>query len=90
MIILLFSLPKGHKMIKVIDVKALEDFKLMLTFSTNEQKIFDVNPYIFGDWFGKLKDESYFRTVRPSGRTVVWEGGQDIAPHELYELSKSL
>ncbi len=70
-------------MIKVLDVKALENFKLLLTFSTQEQKIFDVNPYIFGDWFGKLKDESYFRTVRPSGRTVVWEGDK-ILLHTNY------
>ncbi len=74
-------------MTKVLDVKPLENYRLLLTFSTDEQKIFDVTPYIFGDWYGKLKDESYFRTVRPSGRTVEWEGGQDIAPHELYELS---
>ncbi len=74
-------------MTKVLDVKPLENYRLLLTFSTDEQKIFDVSPYIFGDWYGKLKDEAYFRTVRPSGRTVEWEGGQDIAPHELYELS---
>ena len=38
-----------------------------------------------GSWYGKLAGEEYFRRVQPSGRTVVWPDGQDIAPHELYE-----
>ena len=42
---------------RVIDVKPLHDFRLYLKFETNEEKIFDVNPYIRGDWFGKLKVE---------------------------------
>ena len=40
-----------------------------------------------GEWFGKLKDYSFFSTVHPSGDTIEWADGQDIAPHELYELS---
>lgn len=51
--------------------------------------MFDVTPYIHRDWYGKLADSAHFATVRPSGRTVEWADGQDIAPHELYELSVS-
>ena len=58
-----------------------------LVYDSKEHRVFDVRPYISGNWFGKLKDEQYFRTVRISGNTVEWQGGQDIAPHELYELS---
>ena len=72
---------------KVIEVNPLLDYKVMLAFETGERKIFDVTPYISGDWFGKLKDKDFFRTVRAAGRTIVWAGGQDIAPHELYEYS---
>jgi len=72
---------------KVIDVKPMVDYKLSLTFDTGEARIFNVMPYISGDWFGKLNDIDYFSTVRVSERTVEWAGGQDIAPHELYELS---
>lgn len=74
---------------KVTHVKPLAEYKLLLTFETSEQKIFDVSPYISGDWFGKLRDLEYFNTVRLSGRTVEWVGGQDIAPHELYDCSIS-
>ena len=72
---------------KIIEVKPLPNYQLYLKFETNEEKIFNVLPYISGDWFGKLKEERYFKTVRLSGNTVEWQGGQDIAPHELYELS---
>ena len=72
---------------KIIEVKPLPNYQLYLKFETNEEKIFNVLPYISGDWFGKLKEEGYFKTVRLSGNTVEWRGGQDIAPHELYELS---
>ena len=53
----------------------------------NETRIFDVKPYINGSWYGMLSDVSFFKTVHISGNTVEWADGQDIAPHELYELS---
>lgn len=72
---------------KVTNVRPLSDYKIFIDYSTGEQRIFDVKPYIFGSWFGKLSDIKTFQTVRPCGTTVEWEDGQDIAPHELYELS---
>ena len=61
----------------------------MVEFDTGEKKVFDVKPYISGDWFGKLKDLDFFNTVHISGNTIVWADGQDIAPHELYDCSVS-
>lgn len=72
---------------KVITVKPLNDYKLFLSFDTGEQRIFDVLPYIDGEWYGKLLDQSVFATVHIAGHTVEWVDGQDIAPHELYDLS---
>ncbi len=72
---------------KVIEVKPIENYRLIITFETNETKIFDVSPYIKGNWFGELKNLNIFNTVRPCGNTIEWQNGQDIAPHELYELS---
>jgi len=72
---------------KILDVKPLPEYKLFLEYETGEKRIFDVKPYISGSWYGKLKDIDFFRTVRISGHTVEWAGGQDIAPHELYDNS---
>lgn len=73
----------------VISVKPLPDYKLLVEYATGELKIFDVKPYIKGEWYGELINEEIFNTVHPCGTTVEWEDGQDIAPHELYELSVS-
>ena len=74
---------------RIIEVKPLPNYQLYLKYETNEERVFNVLPYISGEWFGKLQEEQYFRTVHLNGNTVVWQGGQDIAPHELYELSVS-
>lgn len=71
-------------------VHPLENHKLLLAFINGEKRIFDVTPYIIGSWMGELQDESYFRQVRihPILKdTVMWPDEQDIAPHELYQLS---
>jgi len=72
---------------RVISVKPLPDYKLYLTFENGEEKIFDVRPYMEGDWYGKLRQSDFFQTVHADGHGVVWADGQDIAPHELYENS---
>ncbi len=74
-------------MIKPISVIPLDDYRLLIEFDNTEKKIFDVKPYIIGSWYGKLSDSDFFKTVHISGKTVEWADGQDIAPHELYELS---
>lgn len=71
----------------VLQVIPNKDYSVIVTFESGEIKKFDVKPYIMGEWFGKLKDYSFFSTVHPSGDTIEWADGQDIAPHELYELS---
>lgn len=72
---------------KVISVFPCDGKKLRVKFATGEIKLFDVSPYIVGDWYGKLADKKFFDAVIPAGRTVQWPDGQDIAPHELYECS---
>lgn len=72
---------------KIKAVQPLPDYRLLLEYENGEKRVFDVTPYISGSCYGELKDENIFRAVRPCGSTVEWAGGQDIAPHELYEMS---
>jgi len=74
---------------RLIDVTPLAAMKLQLHYETGEIRVFDVTPYVKGSWFGKLKDEAYFKTVHllPGGIGIEWANGQDIAPHELYDCS---
>lgn len=71
-------------------VVATDDYKLIIDFDNGEKKEFDVKPYIKGDWYGKLMDVNYFKTVTTDGFTVVWSDGQDICPDELYQLSQPI
>ncbi len=68
----------------------MSDFRIYIEYDNGEKRIFDVSPYIIGEWFGKLKNPDVFKTVHPKGDTVEWQGGQDIAPHELYDLSEPI
>ena len=52
------------------------------------KKYFDVEPYIQGEWYRKLRILEYFKKVTTDGFTVVWPDGQDICPDELYDLGK--
>lgn len=74
---------------KLTSVRPEAGHKLLLTYETGEKRLFDVTPYITGSWFGELKDTAYFSSVSllPGGVGIKWLHAQDIAPHELYELS---
>lgn len=71
-----------------IQVKAICAYKILVVFDNGEKKSFDVEPYIKGDWYGKLKVYEYFKRVSTDGFTVVWPDGQDICPDELYEMGE--
>ncbi|NLI93616.1 MAG: DUF2442 domain-containing protein [Peptococcaceae bacterium] len=77
---------------KIVKVEPMDEYKLRLSYETGEVRVFDVLPYIAGDWFEELKNKDYFRTVRviSGGYGIEWSNGQDIAPHELYEMSTLL
>ena len=73
-----------------VAVKPIEDYQLLVTFKTGENRIYDAKPLIKGDWFGQLKDISKFNSAKIVSNTVEWADGQDIAPDELYFVSKSI
>ena len=70
-----------------VEVYPQDNSHLRIVFDNGEVKLFDVRPYIQGEWYGQLSDEAYFRAAKPDGYTVVWPEGQDLCPDELYEMS---
>jgi hypothetical protein len=75
-------------LLDVIDVKANTDMTLLLTFENNDNRIFDMKPYLEEKPFNKLKDTSLFLKAKAAYGTVVWPGNIDIAPETLWDLSK--
>ncbi|MFH1051755.1 MAG: DUF2442 domain-containing protein [bacterium] len=67
-----------------IEVKALNDFKLIIKFDNDEIKLFDANILFSRKPFLPLMDKSVFKTVKPNGITLEWDNDIDICPDELY------
>jgi len=69
---------------KAIDVEPRPDYCLLVTFSNNEKRLFDVKPYLDFKPFNELRNTTLFNTVKPAALSVEWLHGQDICPDELY------
>lgn len=54
----------------VVNVKVKNNYFLILEFDNGEEKEFDVKPYIKGNWFGMLKNASYFKSVKTNGYNI--------------------
>lgn len=67
-----------------VEVKPIEDYKLIITFDNKECRIFDVAPYLDDEFFAPLSNPSVFNSARVNPITVEWDNGIDICPDELY------
>ena len=73
----------------VKDVKALEDYRLLLKFENGEERIFDLKPYLDIGKFRELRDRNLFRSVKVCFDTIEWDNRLDLDPEFLYEKSYS-
>jgi hypothetical protein len=71
----------------VKSAEPLEDFKLLLSFSNGEKRLFDVSPYLTVGKFAELQDPSLFLTVAIKFDSIEWANHLDIDPEFLYEKS---
>ena len=75
-------------LIWINNAKYLGDYRLALTFSNGEQRIFDGRDFIYSHpLFAPLQDTNRFSQFELDGWTVSWENGTlDLAPEYLYEI----
>ena len=68
--------------------KYLGDYRLSLSFSNGEQRVFDAKEFIASHpLFASLQDKQLFSQFQLDGWTVSWQDGRlDIAPEYLYEI----
>ena len=69
---------------RVKAVKARDNYKLEIIFSSGEVGIYDCSPLLSFGVFTELKDKIYFQQARAAYGTVVWPHEQDICPDTLY------
>lgn len=76
-------------LIDVIQVKALTNYRLQLTFEDGVTGEVDVSELIeFNGVFAPLKEQDYFKQVRvnPDIGTICWPNEADLDPDVLYAL----
>jgi len=71
----------------VKDVKPLDNYYLLLKFENDEERVFDVNPYLEIGKFQELKDENLFKSVKVCFDSIEWANQLDLDPELLYEKS---
>lgn len=73
--------------LSVKSVKALDDYKLMVTFENDEKRIFDMVPYLEVGKFSELKNKSLFSSVKVHFDSIEWANRIDLDPEFLYQKS---
>ncbi len=74
--------------IEVVDVRALDDMILIVTFNNNEQRIFDATPLLDLPAFKRIAGEKVFKNPKIINGIVTWCDGEiDIAPETMYKES---
>lgn len=69
---------------RVKSVIVKDNYLLILEFTNQETKLFDVKPYLEFGIFKELKDTDYFKTVQVFAGTVTWNDRQDFCPDTLW------
>ena len=73
-------------LLKIKYARPLEKYKLLVRFSTGEEKKVDISSLLNEPVFNTLKNITVFNSVYVDYGTVVWNNGTiDIAPEYLYE-----
>jgi hypothetical protein len=73
----------------VKEVKPLAEYKLLIRFENDEERIFDMNPFLDKGVFKELKDVELFNNVHVSFDTIEWGNGADLCPELLYRDSQA-
>ncbi len=64
------------------------DYTIRIRFTNQEERSFDVKPFLSRGFFVELRDAAYFRRAKVVLGSVQWPHGQDFCPDTLYELSE--
>ncbi len=77
-------------LIKVIDAKYIEGYKINFKFNDGKTKTIDFTNQLWGEIFIPLKNINYFKKFKLNPFTIEWENGADFAPEFLYNFEESI
>ena len=72
-------------LLKVLSVRALDNYQLKVALSNGKEGMFDMSPYLDRGVFRELKDTEYFSQVSivEGGSGIEWPNEQDLSAHTL-------
>jgi hypothetical protein len=69
---------------RVSAVEVIDFHRLLVTFKNEEQRFFDVTPYLDLPVFQHLRGSPDFYNVRVEHGTIVWANDVDLCPDTIY------
>ncbi|HML47550.1 MAG TPA: DUF2442 domain-containing protein [Clostridia bacterium] len=72
---------------RVVSATPVDDYRLDLTFSNGERRIFDAKPLLNHRVFAPLKNKGFFESVTVAFGTIAWPGDIDYCPDTLCQQS---
>lgn len=70
---------------KIVDIKVLNDYLLLVTFENKEVRVFDMKPYIdYGPVFRPLKDYDKFKDFIIEYGCIEWSSGASLHYDTVY------
>ncbi len=74
--------------LKIVDVKVLDNKMLLLEFNNNEQRLYDASVLLSMPVFEQLKDDNIFKSCKLENGIITWLNGEiDIATETIYAES---
>lgn len=68
--------------------RILDAYRILIHFENDEQRLFDVHPYLRYPVFEALKDLDEFSRFTIVDGTIEWACGADLSPDTFYMESK--
>lgn len=69
---------------RVTSVRPLDNYRIELSFTNQERRVFDVKPYLSIGIFKELRDNAMFNGIRAFNGSIVWPNDLDLDPDTLY------
>lgn len=68
----------------IIKAEVLKEYKLLITFSNKERKVFDMSPYLKYPVFRNIADKDEFEKFSVVDGTIEWQCGADLSNDTFY------
>lgn len=77
---------------RIYKVKAIDDTTLMIEFTNQEIKRYDIRPLLETSTFSLLRQPAFFKNFRvePGGYAIVWNEEIDLSEYELWKNGVTL